>query len=419
MNQAFKRKLAAILSADVAGYSRLMSEDEASTVRTLTDYRKIISEIVQKHNGRVVDSPGDNLLAEFASVVDSVECVIEIQEVLHGKNNELPENRRMMFRIGINLGDVISEEGRIYGDGVNIAARIETLAEPGGICLSGEAYDQVSKKLHLDYEYLGEKTAKNIKGPIRVYKIPIQPKESLFDSYFDLSVPIDKPSIAVLPFVNMSGDLEQEYFSDGITEEIITALSKIPDILVIARNSTFVYKGRAVDIKQVGKELGVRYVLEGSVRKAGNRIRATAQLIDSVTGNHVWAERFDRDLKDIFELQDEITARILHELNVKLYFDAQAKITTKGTDNLEAYLKLLKGIEYTHRFTKNDNSQAQVIFTEVVELDPKWAIGYAFLGIANLLSVYNGWSQSPEKSIKAAIEYSQKAISLDASVYLH
>jgi adenylate cyclase len=258
MNQGFKRKLAAILSADVAGYSRLMSDDEAATVRTLKEYRKAISEIVQKHNGRVVDTPGDNLMAEFASVVDSVESAIEIQEVLRAKNDELPENRRMMFRIGINLGDVIAEDGKIYGDGVNIAARVENLAEPGGICISGEAYDQVSKKVHLEYECLGEKTGKNINGPIRVYKIPIKPKEFLIDSIVDFSVPTDKASIAVLPFVNMSGDPEQEYFSDGIMEEIITALSKIPNILVTARNSTVTYKGKAVNVKQIGKELGVK-----------------------------------------------------------------------------------------------------------------------------------------------------------------
>jgi adenylate cyclase len=237
----------------------MMSADEASTVRTLKDHRKTISDLVKKHKGRVVDTPGDNLMAEFGSVVDSVECSIEIQEALHAKNDELPENRRMMFRIGINLGDVITEDGRIYGDGVNIAARVETLAEPGGICLSGEAYDHVSKKLHLDYEFLRDKTAKNIKGPIRVYKIPVKPKESLLNSLIDLTIPTDKPSIAVLPFVNMSGDPEQEYFSDGITEEIITALSKTPNMLVIARNSTFTHKGKAVNVKQIGKELGVKY----------------------------------------------------------------------------------------------------------------------------------------------------------------
>ena len=241
---------------------------------------------MQKHNGRVVDSPGDNLMAEFASVVDSVECAIKIQEVLRSKNDELPENRKMMFRIGINLGDVIEEDGRIYGDGVNIAARIEGLADAGGICLSGTAYDQIVNKLDLKYENLGEHNVKNIRRPIRVYKIPgeieseKENEEPMLGSIIDMTVPVDKPSIAVLPFVNMSGDKEQEYFADGMTEEIITALSKVPDILVIASTSSFSYKGQRIKIQQVGKELGVSFVLEGSTRKSGNRLRVTAQLLD-------------------------------------------------------------------------------------------------------------------------------------------
>ena len=286
MEKGIKRKLTAILSADVAGYSRLMSDDEVATVRTLQDYRKAISDIVQKHNGRIVDSPGDNLMAEFASVVDSVECAVEIQDVLRSKNDELPENRKMMFRIGINLGDVIEEDGRIYGDGVNIAARIEGLADAGGICLSGTAYDQIVNKLDLKYENLGEHNVKNIRRPIRVYKIPgeieseKENEEPMLGSIIDMTVPVDKPSIAVLPFVNMSGDKEQEYFADGMTEEIITALSKVPDILVIASTSSFSYKGQRIKIQQVGKELGVSFVLEGSTRKSGNRLRVTAQLLD-------------------------------------------------------------------------------------------------------------------------------------------
>jgi adenylate cyclase len=357
----------------------MMSEDEVSTVRTLQDYRKAISNLVQKHNGRVVDSPGDNLMAEFASVVDAVECAVEIQTALNEKNDELPENRKMMFRIGINLGDVIVEDGRIYGDGVNIAARIESLAEPGGICISGEAYDQVEKKLHLEYEFLGEKTAKNIKGPIRVYKIPIMAKEPFSDPFIDLSIPTDKPSIAVLPFVNMSGDPEQEYFSDGITEEIITSLSKVPGLLVIARNSTFTYKGKAVDIKQVGKELGVKYVLEGSVRKAGNFIRVTAQLINAASGNHIWADRYDRELKDIFKLQDDLTLNILKELDVMLYHSERARLKIKGTNNLEAYLKWWQGVEYLSRSNKNDNVIARQIFEEVIQLDQYFSRGYTNL----------------------------------------
>ena len=349
-----KRKLTAILSADVKGYSRLMGEDEVSTVRTLEDYRETMSTLIEQHRGRVVDSPGDNLMAEFASVVDAVRCAVEIQEALRAKNAELPENRRMRFRIGINLGDVIEEGDRIYGDGVNIAARIEGLAEPGGICISGSAYEQIENKLPLGYEYLGEHFVKNIAKPIRVYRVPMEPggvaeatrrkKRAglkmwnwaafagaavlLFGAgaivawYYFLTpstsptgIPFEqtrsvklpeKPSIAVLPFTNMSGDPEQEYFSDGVTEDLITGLSKVSGLFVIARNSVFTYKGRAVKIERVGQELGVRYVLEGSVRKAGKRVRITAQLVDASTGGHLWAERYDRDLKDIFALQRDV-----------------------------------------------------------------------------------------------------------------
>jgi adenylate cyclase len=413
MPEAFKRKLAAILSADVAGYSRMMSDDEASTVCTLKDHRKTISDLVKKHKGRVVDTTGDNLMAEYGSVVDSVECSIEIQEILHSKNDELPENRRMMFRIGINLGDVIAEDGRIYGDGVNIAARVETLAEPGGICLSGEAYDHVSKKLHLDYEFLGEKTAKNIKKPIRVYKIPIKPKEFLTDSLIDLSVPTDKPSIAVLPFVNMSSDPEQEYFSDGMTEEIITALSKVPDLLVIARNSTFTYKGKAVDVKQVGKELGVRYVLEGSVRKAGNRIRLTAQLIDSKTGSHLWADRYDRELKDIFAIQDEITLKIIMELEGNITGRVRDAIVGKGTTNLEAYLKFLQARYHMGRVNQTDFVLARQLAEEITNLDHNWSTGYVLRAWTYLIYRLFGLGTSLEGSLQEALRFVEKAISLD------
>jgi adenylate cyclase len=286
-----------------------MQEDELETVRTLEAYREMIAEVIRNYSGRVVDSPGDNVLAEFASVVDAVESAVEVQKDLEAKNAELPENRRMEFRIGINLGDVVVEGERIYGDGVNIAARIEGLAEGGGICISRNVYEQVKNKLKLGYEYLGEHTVKNIAEPVRAYRILMESNIDAPKKGERLKVP-EKPSIAVLPFDNISGDPEQEYFSDGITEEIITALSKIPKMLVIARNSTFTYKGKPVKVQQVGDELGVRYVLEGSVRKAGNRVRITAQLVDADTGHHLWAERYERDLKDIFALQDEITYKI-------------------------------------------------------------------------------------------------------------
>jgi len=350
--EEFKRKLSAILSADVEGYSRLMDDDEEATVRTLTSYRTAIADLVQQFRGRIVDTPGDNILTEFTSVVDAVNCAVEIQRDLAERNTELPYNRQMQFRIGVNLGDVIEEDGRIYGDGVNIAARVESLSEAGGICISGRAHDQVENKLGLEYEDLGKHEVKNISRPIQVYRVlsypgaaahrVVQAKTNLGRRWrkIGLSVAVvvlvvaalgiwqfymrrptvepalvekmafplpEKPSIAVLPFDNMSGYPEQEFFSDGITEEIISSLSKTDQLFVIARNSTFTYKGKPVKVRQVAEELGVRYVLEGSVRKSENRVRITAQLIDAITGHHLWADRYDRDIKDIFALQDETT----------------------------------------------------------------------------------------------------------------
>jgi TolB-like protein len=334
-----------------------MGDDELATVRTLEAYRELIGEVIRNYSGRVVDSPGDNVLAEFASVVDAVEAAVEIQQELKAKNAELPENRRMEFRIGINLGDVIEEGERIYGDGVNIAARLEALAEGGGICVSGTTFDQVDGKLKLQFEYLGEQAVKNIAKPVRVYRVKMEAESVVSEVSKSLKLP-DKPSIAVLPFVNISGDAEQEYLSDGITEEIITGLSKIPKIFVIARNSTFTYKGKPVKVQKVSKELGVQYVLEGSVRKAGNRIRITAQLVDAITGHHLWAERYDRDLDDIFALQDEITMKILTALQVKLTEGQQARVFSKGTDNLEAYLNWLQAHEYWLSFNEDDNTRS-------------------------------------------------------------
>ncbi len=278
--ESFKRKLAAILSADVKGYSRLMREDEDATIRTLTTYRTAMATVIQQYRGRVVDAPGDNVLAEFTSVVDAINCAVEIQRELAERNADLPEERKMEFRIGVNLGDVVEEGERIYGDGVNIAARVENLAEGGGICISGTVYDSIEGKLGLEYEYLGEHRVKNIAKPVRVYQVSMESvaTQTTFVKHLE---PPDRPSIAVLPFANMSGDPEQEYFADGIAEDIITALSRFRWFFVIARNSTFTYKGKTADVKQVAQDLGVRYVLEGSVRKAGNRVRITAQLIDA------------------------------------------------------------------------------------------------------------------------------------------
>jgi TolB-like protein len=363
-----------------------MGEDEEATVRTITAYREVIASVVQKHRGRVVDSPGDNILAEFASVVDAVRGAVEIQEELKVRNAELPENRRMEFRIGINLGDVIHEEERIYGDGVNVSARVESLADAGGICVSRSAYDQVKNKLTLGYENLGEYSVKNIAEPVRIYKVLMDPEavgkvigEKRAEprrgqrvalalvialllivggvliwraasppvevaSVEKMAFPLpDKPSIAVLPFDNMSDDPKQEYFSDGITEDLITDLSKISGLFVIARNSTFTYKGKPVKVQQVAEDLGVRYVLEGSVRKAGEKVRINAQLVDATTGHHLWAERLDGQLGDIFALQDRFTRKIVAALALELTADEQKKLAFKYTDNVEAYDAYLKG----------------------------------------------------------------------------
>ena len=353
--EGFKRKLTAILSADVEGYSRLMGEDEEATVRTLTAYREVLTTLIQQHNGRVIDSPGDNLLAEFASVVDAVQCAVAVQKEINARNAELPENHRMQFRVGINLGDVIQEGGRIYGDGVNIAARLEGLAKPGGICISKTAFDHIESKLPYGYEFLGDQPVKNIAKPVGAYRVLMDPRVTIagepeekkpalvrrkailvggialvivvlaaliWNFYFrhapiepasveKMAFPLpDKPSIAVLPFVNMSRDPEKDYLADGLTENIITALSKIPEMFVIARNSTLTYKDKPVKVQQVAEDLGVRYILEGSVQKADDRVRINAQLIDTIKGHHLWAQRFDREFEDLFALQDEITLKI-------------------------------------------------------------------------------------------------------------
>ena len=411
--ETFQRKLTAILSADVQGYSRLMDEDEDGTVRTLAAYREVMFHLIREHRGRVVDSPGDNLLAEFASVVDAVRCAVEIQETLRARSAELPENRRMEFRMGINLGDVIVDGDRIYGDGVNIAARLEGLAEGGGICVSGTVFDQVESKLAFEYDYLGEQAVKNIKRPVRVYRLRMsshaaQPKADEGPNF------PDQPSIAVLPFVNISGDADQDYFSDGITEELITGLSKVPGLFVIARNSVFTYKGRPVKVQEVSRELGVRYVVEGSVRKSAEKVRVTAQLIDAATGRHLWAERYDRDLKDIFALQDEITLKIMKALQVKLTEGEQAcEWLQHGTDNYEAYEKSMKGMQHFRRFTPEDNIRARELFEEAIALDPKSPGAHVMLGWTHMTEVMNGSSKDPEASLKRALELSRESIVLD------
>jgi adenylate cyclase len=385
--QEVKRKLAAILSADVKGYSRLMGEDEEWTVRTLSAYRKTIRDLIQQYRGRVVDAPGDNILTEFASVVDAVQCAVEIQQVLRAKNAVQPETRRMDFRIGINLGDVIEEGEQIYGDGVNIAARVEGLAEAGGICISESAYQQIENKLPLRYDYLGEHEVKNIAKPVRVYRAQIEsetvsrkPLEVASKEKMAFPLP-DKPSVAVLPFVNMSEDPKQEYFADGISEDLITDLSKIPDLLVISRLSSFIYKGKNIKVQQIAEGLGVRYVLEGSVRKAENRVRINAQLIDGASGHHLWADRYDGDMNDVFALQDKITKKIAASLAVKLTQDDQHHLRQKGTNNIEAYEAYLKGsaIADSLRYDPEKFAESLPWFEKAIELDPDYNRAYAAL----------------------------------------
>jgi len=419
--QEVKRKLAAIFSADVKGYSRLMGEDEEWTVRTLSAYRKVIRNLVQQYRGRVVDAPGDNVLAEFASVVDAVQCAVEIQQVLRAKNAVQPETRRMDFRIGINLGDVIEEGEQIYGDGVNIAARVEGLAEAGGICISESAYQQIENKLPLRYDYLGEHEVKNIVKPVRVYRAQIEseavvrkPLEVASKEKMAFPLP-DKPSIAVLPFVNMSEDPKQEFFSDGMTEEIITALSKSPYLFVIARQSTFSYKGKPVKVKQVSEELGVRYVLEGSVRRSAEKVRITAQLIDAMTGYHLWAERYDRDLKEIFALQDEIALKIMTTVHEKLDTGQHTRLLGRGARNLEAFLKAMEAREHFYRATKEDNATARKLYEEVIALDPDYAFAYAGLAWTHMADLWFGTSKSPMESLGRAIGLGEKSIALDES----
>ncbi len=416
-----KRKLAAILSADVKGYSRLMGEDEEATLRALNTYKEVMGSLIQQHRGRVVGTAGDSLLAEFGSVVDAVQCAVEIQQVLRAKNAVVPQNRRMEFRIGINLGDVIEEGEQIYGDGVNIAARVEGLAEAGGICISESAYQQIENKLPLRYDYLGEHEVKNIVKPVRVYRAQIEseavdrkPSKIAFKEKIAFPLP-DKPSIAVLPFVNMSGDSEQEFFSDGMTEEIITVLSKSPYLFVIARQSTFAYKGKPVRVKQVSEELGVRYVLEGSVRRSGEKVRITAQLIDAMTGYHLWAERYDRDLKEIFALQDEIALKILKTVHEKLEPWDHTRVLERGARNLEAFLKAMEAREHFYRTTKEDNSLARKLLEEVIALDPDYAYAYAGLAATYIIDWWLGTSKSPKESLGRAIELAEKAIALDES----
>jgi adenylate cyclase len=409
-----KRKLAAILSTDVEGYSRLMSEDDVGTIRTINVYKEVMTQLIRQYSGRVVDAPGDNLLAEFASVVDAVNCAVEIQRELTERNEALPVNQQMHFRMGVNLGDIIEEDGRIYGDGVNIAARLESLCDSGDVCIAGRVYDQVENKLDVECEFLGEQKVKNIAKQIRVYKLKTNSKISTNVASVDrMAFPLpDKPSIAVLPFDNMSGDPEQGYIGDGISESIISALAISPDMLVIARNSTFVYKGKPVKVQQIAEDLGVRYVLEGSFFKAGDRIRITAQLVDAISGYHTWTEQYDRDMQDFFDLLDEISKQITIELQTKLTSGNLVR-SISNTRNFKAWGNNVKGLRYLLKVTEVNNMQAQKCFESAIKLDPNFAGAFASLATTYFIAVAMGWSKSPIEDFMRCEELIQQAKELD------
>jgi adenylate cyclase len=407
-----ERRLAAIFAADVEGYSRLMSLDEVATLRALTAHRAVMDGLIAQHRGRIVNTAGDSVLAEFPSVVGAVECAVEVQQAIAAVSAAEPEDRRMRFRIGINLGDVLLKGGDLFGDGVNVAARLQALAEPGGICVSGTVRDHVGRKLAASFADLGEHAVKNIAEPVRVYRVgPINGAAPVTPASLPLP---DKPSIAVLPFTNMSGDPEQECFSDGMSEDIITALSKLRWFFVIARNSTFSYKGKALDVRRVARELGVRYVLEGSVRKAGSRLRITAQLIDAPTGNHVWAERYDRDLSDIFAVQDEITQHVVASIEPRLYAAENLRIETKPPESLDAWGCVVRSLRHLARITAEDTQQAGQLLRRALGLSPNYAKAHSLLAWAEITAVARGFSDM-DAAVPIAQHHTHTALVLDDS----
>ncbi len=410
-----ERRLAAILVADVVGYTRLMGEDEAGTLAALKAHREeFIEPKIAEHKGRLVKLMGDGALVEFASVIDALACAAELQSGMAERNRQMVEGPRIIFRIGINLGDVIVEGDDLYGDGVNVASRLEGLAEPGGICISAKVYDEVKNKLALGYEDMGEQEVKNVAEPIHVYLIVPErsagkPKAGPGE---DLALP-DKPSIAVLPFDNMSGDPEQDFFADGITEDLITALSKVRWFFVIARNSTYTYKGKAVEVTRVAKELGVRYVLEGSVCKAGNRVRITAQLIDATSGRHVWAERYDRQIEDIFDLQDEMSQTIVGAVEPELSAAERDRALSKPPENLDAWESYQRGLWHMWSYERDGNFEAENLLKRATDLDPNFAPAYAYGSYVQYTRVIMGWSEGPEQSLDAGRTLAEKALALD------
>ena len=418
-----ERRLAAIVAADVAGYSRLMGLDEVGTARTLREHRAVSDALVAKHGGRIVKTIGDGVLLEFPSVVDAVECTVAVQVMMAERNGSVPQDRRMLYRIGINLGDILIEGDDILGDGVNVAARLEGIAEPGGICISASAYDQVRGKVAVEFADLGEQNLRNIDRPVRVYAAKLGDHFGTGKSVALSSAPDtrklppvpDKLSIAVLPFQNMSGDPEQEYFVDGIAEDVLTTLSKIQELTVIARNSSFAFKGQMRDVREIGRILGARYVLEGSVRKVGNRVRLTAQLIDSTDGSHRWADRFDGGLDDVFDLQDRITQDIVAAIEVGLTGAEQARVWRKRSGSPLVYEFFLKGRKLYENFAKYTHAQARVQFERVLEINPVFTPGLYMLGLTLTDQARFGWEKDRAAAFEAALECATKALAVDPS----
>jgi len=455
-----ERRLAAILAADVVGYSRLIREDEARTLMALKAHREeLIEPKLAQYHGRIVKLMGDGLLTEFPSAVEAVQCAVEIQHLIGERNADVPEDKRIIYRIGINIGDIVVEGDDIYGDGVNVAARLEGLADPGGICVARNAYNQVKDKLDLTFEHLGEKEVKNITEPVTVYRVVLDDKAAELvtpvvweaakpehlrwliaaaavvvlllagggalwlkpwapeiepASIERMAFPLpDKPSIAVLPFQNLSGDQEQEYFSDGMTNDIITDLSKFKILFVIASNSTFSYKGKAVKVQQVAEELGVRYILEGSIQRTGERLRINAQLIDATTGRHLWAERYERNATDFFTIQEDIVRTIVASLAFQVQEAEIERAVGKGTDNLKAYDYYQQGRKAFDIFTDKANNEARELFEKAIELDTEYALAYSYLTWVHVFNWRYRWGEDPERSFDLSLESARKAIALD------
>ncbi|HXV80793.1 MAG TPA: adenylate/guanylate cyclase domain-containing protein [Candidatus Binatia bacterium] len=455
------RKLSAILHADVAGYSRLTGEDEEGTHRRVSAYLDAITAITERYHGNVLNYAGDAVLADFPTVSDALTCAAAIQHELRQRNQELPENQKIQFRIGVNLGEVIVDRGEIFGDGVNIAARLEALAEPGGVCISGAVYDAMGSKLPIDYQFLGEQQVKNIAKPIRVYRAQLRPGVELppprvnarirQPKRYAVAVAVavaliimvgviawfasrssktgaekpatlpstQKPSVAVLPFTNLSNDPQQEYFSDGITNDIITDLSRFSSLFVIASNSVFAYKGKPIKVQDVGRELGVRYLLEGSIQRANDKVRVNAQLVDANTGQHMWAERYERNLKDVFVVQDEIVRSIVGALAVRVRDVERNRAMRKDTDSLEAYDYVLRGREYLSRITRSTNLEARTMFQKAIEADQRYAAAYVGLGWTYRRAVGHGWTEFVDEALERAQDLAQEALRLEDSAAAH